>query len=75
MTARSAPAHKRVVTTLREMGIFVDESFFLGGVDKSRILREFQPHIFFDDQKTHIQDTKETTPSVHVPYGVTNQRE
>jgi 5'-nucleotidase len=73
VTARGAPAHERVVTTLREMGIHVDESFFLGGVDKSRVLEEFRPHIFFDDQETHIEDTKEITPSVHVPYGIKNE--
>ena len=31
VTSRGAPAHKRVVTTLRSWGIRVDETFFLGG--------------------------------------------
>jgi len=73
VTARGAPAHERVVTTLREMGIQIDESFFLGGVNKSRVLEEFRPHIFFDDQETHIEDTRDLIPSVHVPYGITNE--
>ena len=30
VTARSAPAHKRVVLTLREWGIRIDEALFLG---------------------------------------------
>jgi 5'-nucleotidase len=72
VTARNAPAHTRVITTLREWGIQVDEAFFLGGVEKADILRTFQPHIFFDDQLTHIEGTSHVTPSVHVPFGVAN---
>ncbi len=72
VTARNAPAHTRVITTLREWGIQVDEAFFLGGVEKAEILRTFQPHIFFDDQLMHIEGTSPITPSVHVPFGVAN---
>lgn len=72
VTARNAPAHIRVVTTLRQWGIEVDEVFFLGGIDKGRILAEFQPHIFFDDQLRHIEGVAGATPSVHVPFGVAN---
>jgi 5'-nucleotidase len=73
ITARNAPAHERVVTSLREWGIQVDEAFFLGGIDKRRVLREFKPHIFFDDQVSTIEDTAQDTPSAHVPFGVANQ--
>jgi len=73
VTARSAPAHKRVVTTLREWGIEVDEVFFLGGIDKSKVLQEFKPHIFFDDQLLHIEGVAGATPSAHVPFGIANQ--
>jgi 5'-nucleotidase len=73
VTARNAPAHKRVVTTLREWGIEVDETFFLGGIDKSRILQEFRPHIFFDDQLLHIEGVAGATPSAHVPFGIANE--
>jgi 5'-nucleotidase len=72
VTARNAPAHRRVITTLREWGIQVDDAFFLGGLGKAEILRTFQPHIFFDDQLTHIEGTSQVTPSVHVPFGVAN---
>lgn len=72
VTARNAPAHKRVVTTLRRWGIEVDEAFFLGGIAKYRVLEEFKPHIFFDDQLAHIQGTAGATPSVHVPFGIRN---
>jgi 5'-nucleotidase len=34
VTARNAPAHQRVVTSLRTWGIQVDEVFFLGGIKK-----------------------------------------
>jgi len=49
ITARSAPAHERVVTTLGSWGVSADETFFLGGMDKARVLSVFKPHIFFDD--------------------------
>lgn len=71
-TARNAPAHERVVTTLRSLGIRVDEAFFLGGIDKGRVLRVFRPHIFFDDQVSHIEGVASISPSAHVPFGVTN---
>jgi len=73
VTARNAPAHKRVVATLRKWGIEVDEVFFLGGIAKGRILDEFRPHIFFDDQLSHIEGVAGATPSVHVPFGVANE--
>ena len=34
VTARSAPAHERVVRTLRAWNIRIDEAFFLGGISK-----------------------------------------
>ena len=73
VTSRNAPAHKRVVTTLRAWGVSIDETFFLGGMDKNRILREFKPHLFFDDQMTHAGPAAGTVPSVHVPFGVSNE--
>ncbi|MDA1191572.1 MAG: 5'-nucleotidase [Candidatus Poribacteria bacterium] len=73
VTSRNAPAHKRVVTTLRDWDIEVDEVLFLGGIEKSAFLQEFQPHIFFDDQLPHVERAAEVTPCVHVPFGVANQ--
>ena len=72
VTARNAPAHKRVVTSLREWGIEVDEAFFLGGIDKSRFLKELKTHIFFDDQLSHIEGASQFVPSAHVPFGINN---
>lgn len=50
ITARNAPAHERVVTTLRDQDVEVDDVFFLGGIEKARVLKILRPHIFFDDQ-------------------------
>jgi 5'-nucleotidase len=72
ITARNAPAHERVVKSLRKWGIQVDEAFFLGGIEKRRILEEFKPHIFFDDQLRHVEGAARVSPSVHVPFGVSN---
>lgn len=68
ITARNAPAEMRVIKTLREWGVYVDEVFFLGGLEKSKILRAFKAHIFFDDQDTHLEKTATHTPSGKVPY-------
>ena len=75
VTARSAPAHRRVINTLRSWNITVDETHFLGGMDKGRILETLRPHIFFDDQKhPHLDSAQAFTPSVHVPFGIANNR-
>ena len=50
VTARSAPSHERVIRTLREWNIRVDEALFLGGEDKVSFLKDFGADIFFDDQ-------------------------
>lgn len=71
-TARNAPAHERVISTLRMLNIQVDEAFFLGGIDKERVLEVFKPHIFFDDQARHIEGVARIAPCVHVPFGVRN---
>lgn len=71
-TARSAPAHKRVITTLRNMGVYVDEAFFLGGIEKARVLKVYRPHLFFDDQLIHLEEVSKYYPSAHVPFGVAN---
>ena len=41
VTARSAPTHKRVIKTLREWGVRIDESLFLGGMTKNNFLESF----------------------------------
>lgn len=74
ITARSAPAHRRLVASLREWGIGVDEVFFLGGMRKKRILELFRPHLFFDDQRSHLEPVADALPSVHVPFGVANEK-
>jgi len=72
VTARSAPAHKRVVLTLREWGIRIDEALFLGGRSKGEFLKTFGADIFFDDQHVHIDSAKEHVASAHVPSGIVN---
>ena len=72
VTARSAPAHKRVVLTLREWSIRIDEALFLGGKQKGEFLKAFGADIFFDDQQVHIESAKQHVASAHVPHGVVN---
>ncbi|VAW33643.1 5'-nucleotidase [hydrothermal vent metagenome] len=73
VTARSAPSHKRVILTLREWGIRIDEALFVGGLDKAEFLKAFKADIFFDDQLIYIQSASNNRlTSGHVPYGVAN---
>lgn len=72
VTARDAPAHERVVKTIQSWGLRVNDAFFLGGIDKSSILRVLKPHIFFDDQLKHVEGASKLVPSVHIPFGVQN---
>ena len=73
VTARAAPAHERVVRTLREWGIRIDESLFLGGLSKGDFLKSFGAHVFFDDQQVHCSSASEHVATGHVPHGVANE--
>ena len=73
VTARAAPAHERVVRTLREWDIRIDESLFLGGLSKGDFLNSFGADVFFDDQQTHCTSASEYVATGHVPHGVANE--
>src|SRR5215467_766410 len=72
VTARSAPAHERVIRTLRAWNIRIDEALFLGGLDKGEFLRAFRADIFFDDQRTHVESALKHVAAGHVPHGIAN---
>ncbi len=72
VTARSAPAHKRVILTLRKWGIRIDEALFLGGKPKGPFLAAFGADIFFDDQQVHCDSARQHVATAHVPNGVRN---
>lgn len=72
VTARSAPAHKRVILTLREWGVRIDEALFLGGRDKGPFLKTFGADIFFDDSARNADSAREHVATGHVPHGVSN---
>lgn len=73
VTARSAPAHERVIRTLRAWQIRIDESLFLGGLDKGEFLRAYGADVFFDDQQGHCLSASRHVPTGHVPHGVANE--
>ena len=73
VTARAAPAHERVVRTLREWDIRIDESLFLGGLSKGDFLKSFGADVFFDDQQAHCTSAREYVATGHVPHGVANE--
>ena len=74
ITSRGAPAHERVIKTLRSWGIRIDEALFLGGKSKGPFLRSFGADIFFDDQIGHCDSAADYVSTGHVPYGVKNTK-
>ena len=72
VTARSAPAHERVIRTLRSWNIRIDESLFLGGLPKGDFLNAYGADVFFDDQKGHCDSASQHVATGHVPHGVAN---
>ncbi|QOP41015.1 5'-nucleotidase [Sulfurimonas marina] len=73
VTARNSPSDLRVIKTLRHWGVYVDEAFFLGGIEKSNILKAFKAHIFFDDQEVHLHNSSLVVPSGKVLYPSTSR--
>ena len=67
VTARNAPAHERVIRTLRAWDVKIDEAFFLGGMDKKEFLHAFGAHIFFDDAIANTDSAKELVATARVP--------
>lgn len=58
------------MTTLKTWGIRLDQMYLMGGLPKEPILREFKPHIFFDDTMKHIDSAKGSVAVGWVPAGV-----
>lgn len=73
VTARNAPSHERAIKTLESWGVYANDAFFLGGIDKGKILSVLRPHIFFDDQSKHLDSASAFAPSVHIPFGIINE--
>ncbi|PCJ31688.1 MAG: 5'-nucleotidase [Gammaproteobacteria bacterium] len=73
VTARAAPAHERVIRTLRAWDIRIDEAIFLGGMPKGPFLKSFGADIFFDDQQGHCDSAREHVATGHVPHGIANE--
>jgi hypothetical protein len=67
VTARSSPAHERVIRTLRAWDVTIDETFFMGGIAKSDVLAAFKPHMFFDDQPGHCAGAAPLVQTARVP--------
>lgn len=67
VTSRCAPAHERVIRTLRAWDVRIDEVFFMGGLSKKEVLEAFGAGIFFDDQPVHTESASQAVPSARVP--------
>lgn len=73
VTSRGAPSEQRLITTLQEYGMHAAELFLMDGHPKDKVLEAFRPHIYFDDQLTHLEASARTIPSVLIPFGIRNE--
>ena len=42
-------------------------------MEKLRILTILRPHMFFDDQISHLESPASDIPMVHIPFGIANR--
>lgn len=68
VTARGGNARERVLRTFKAWDIEIDEAHFLSGHRKDLILEAFRPHIFFDDQDSHVKPASKLVPAALVPW-------
>jgi hypothetical protein len=67
VTARNPPVEERLMTTLKKWDVRLDQMYLMGGLPKEPVLREFKPHIFFDDTMKYIEAAKISVPAGWVP--------
>ncbi|CAF4132275.1 unnamed protein product [Adineta steineri] len=72
VTARNGVANERALKTLEQWGLEIDETHFLGGLNKTPFLIAIDPAIFFDDSSDHIDRAKQHVPAAHILYGIRN---
>ncbi|XP_034556081.1 cytosolic 5'-nucleotidase 1A-like [Notolabrus celidotus] len=72
VTSRGAAGSgARALNTLRSWDLEIDELCLLAGAPKGPLLQKIKPHIFFDDQMSHVEGaTKLGIIAAHVPYGI-----
>ncbi|CAF4979427.1 unnamed protein product, partial [Rotaria sp. Silwood1] len=58
VTARNGVANERAFRTLEQWGLDIDETHFLGGLNKTPFLVAMDPVIYFDDTSDHINRAK-----------------
>jgi 5'-nucleotidase len=55
VTARTAPAHMRVINTFWHWDVKIDELVLLGPTPKVEALKHLRPHLFLDDRSDHVE--------------------
>ena len=73
VTARNAPAHERVIRTLRRWDALFDEAHFVGHRAKARFLAAAGAHIFFDDREANVKDASRLISAGLVPCALTSR--
>lgn len=70
VTARGLGASGRVMTTLKQWGLSLDELIFAGGTDKGPLLKAMMADFFFDDTGHNLKSAhSHDIASAHVPFG------
>ena len=72
VTARSAPAHERVIRTLRAWNIRIDEALFLGGLDRANSCARSAPTSSSTTSARTSSQRRSTLRPATCPRGVAN---
>jgi len=73
VTRGSAPAHERVVRTLRAWNIRIDEALFSADSTRVRSSRPSAPISSSTISTTHVASARQYVATGHVPFGVANE--
>src|SRR5204862_224019 len=73
LSRNSADTGLRVMNSIKHHGLDITRAAFTKGEPTSRYVPAFGAHIFFDDQRTHIDSASRHVASGHVPHGIANE--
>ena len=59
LTRRASPAQERVIQSMREAQVRLDEAFFVGDLPREQVLEAFRAHLYFEDGGAHFRVPEE----------------
>lgn len=59
LTRRASPAQERVIKSMRDWNVRLDEAFFVGDLPREQVLEAFRAHLYFEDGGAHFRVPEE----------------